>query len=46
MKFFFIFNYILLFFLNYYIIKLEKERGNRMNITVKTDLYTVKGVIK
>lgn len=34
MKFFFIFTYILLFFLNYYIIKLEKERGNRMNITV------------
>ena len=46
MKFFFIFNYILLFFLNYYIIKLEKERGNRMNITVKTDLYIVKEVIK
>ena len=46
MKFFFIFNYILLFFLNYYIIKLEKERGNRMNITVKTDLYTVKEIIK
>lgn len=44
MKFFFI--CILLFFLNYYIIKLEKERGNRMNITVKTDLYIVKGVIK
>lgn len=46
MKFFFISNYILLFFLNYCIIKLEKERGNRMNITVKTDLYIVKGVIK
>ena len=46
MKFFFIFTYILLFFLNYYLIKLEKERGNRMNITVKTDLYIVKGVIK
>jgi len=46
MKFFFIFNYILLFFLNYYIIKLEKESGNRMKITVKTDLYIVKGVIK
>lgn len=46
MKFFFIFNYILLFFLNYYIIKLEKERDNRMNITVKTDLYIVKEVIK
>ena len=46
MKFFFIFTYILLFFLNYYIIKLEKERGNRMNITVKTDLYIVKEVIK
>ena len=46
MKFFFIFNYILLFFSNYYIIKLEKERGNRMNITVKTDLYIVKEIIK
>ena len=46
MKFFLFFNYLLLFFLNYYIIKLEKERGNRMNITVKTDLYIVKEVIK